>query len=306
MITADQAIATAQQWEAEKAAGPSALVGRALLAHINSLASPQVTDEQIMEGVKALLCATSSEVEGYSPNMLSGYQDEVRRVFMAMSACALSVPPAAETPPAPLTDTFVQTVPDQCDRILWRGGYHHLPIAAAGQEAKPVAADGWQRVPKVPTEKMICAGIEAYRGKCEESYAAMLAAAPQEQAPLNAQALKNAYFGIKHALQQVAAARDVVAERQRQKDVEEWSEDHDDEHDDEALALAAAWYALPDVVRSALDVNDMSPWPQTWDLSYFKPGNRRRELVKAGALILAEIERIDRAAQQSQPQQVTK
>lgn len=96
MITADKAIATAQQWEAEKAAGPSALVGRALLAHINSLASPQVTDEQIMEGVKALLCATSSEVESYSPNMLSGCQDEVRRVFMAMSACAISAPLAAE------------------------------------------------------------------------------------------------------------------------------------------------------------------------------------------------------------------
>lgn len=28
----------------------------------------------------------------------------------------------------PLTDTFVQTVPDKCDRILWHGRYLHLPI----------------------------------------------------------------------------------------------------------------------------------------------------------------------------------
>ena len=33
--------------------------------------------------------------------------------------------------PAPLTDTFVQTVPDKCDRIVWRNNYYHLPIAAA-------------------------------------------------------------------------------------------------------------------------------------------------------------------------------
>ena len=37
----------------------------------------------------------------------------------------------------------------------------------------------------------------------------------------------------------------------------------------------------------------MQVWPYQWE---FKPADRRRELVKAGALILAEIERIDRAA----------
>jgi hypothetical protein len=34
-------------------------------------------------------------------------------------------------------------------------------------------------------------------------------------------------------------------------------------------------------------------WPQDWE---FKPADPRRMLVKAGALILAEIERLDRAA----------
>lgn len=27
-------------------------------------------------------------------------------------------------------DSFVQLVPDHCDRIVWRGSYHHLPLAA--------------------------------------------------------------------------------------------------------------------------------------------------------------------------------
>lgn len=34
------------------------------------------------------------------------------------------------SPPAPvaLTESFVQPVPDKCDRITWRGSYYHLPL----------------------------------------------------------------------------------------------------------------------------------------------------------------------------------
>lgn len=41
--------------------------------------------------------------------------------------------------------------------------------------------EGWQLVPKEPTQEMIGAGILAYDGKCENSYRAMLAAAPAKQ-----------------------------------------------------------------------------------------------------------------------------
>ena len=34
----------------------------------------------------------------------------------------------------PVTDTFVQIVPDKCDRIVWRNNYYHLPIK---QPAEP-------------------------------------------------------------------------------------------------------------------------------------------------------------------------
>lgn len=103
------------------------------------------------------------------------------------------------------------------------------------------------------------------------------------------------------------AERDVLAERERQKIVEGWTEAHDDMHDCDELAFAAVCYALPEGKRQyhrrvdgaengGRDATWTAPrlWP--WD-GEFKatPDNRRRELVKAGALILAEIERLDRA-----------
>lgn len=88
----------------------------------------------------------------------------------------------------------------------------------------------------------------------------------------------------------------IVAERERQKTVEQWSERHDDTHGSEQLARAAACYAMPAWMREE-DLTDAHPrnWP--WAASYWKPtpDDRIRELVKAGALIVAEIERLQRA-----------
>jgi hypothetical protein len=86
-----------------------------------------------------------------------------------------------------------------------------------------------------------------------------------------------------------AAARSVLGERQRQISQEGWTPEHDDEHSTEEMAFAAACYCTAD--------EDEAPpaiWP--WDVSCWKPTGRRRNLVKAAALLLAEIERLDRAA----------
>lgn len=87
------------------------------------------------------------------------------------------------------------------------------------------------------------------------------------------------------------AAQDVLAERERQKAVEGWTAEHDDAHSDGELAAAAICYAFTSV-RSQHHINNQI-WP--WDSDWFKPTTRRRDLVKSGALILAEIERLDRA-----------
>lgn len=88
---------------------------------------------------------------------------------------------------------------------------------------------------------------------------------------------------------------DVLAERQRQVEAEGWTPEHDDEHRNGELARAAACYTLPIL----LDPGETPfGWPDDWDADWWKPTTRRRDLVKAGALILAEIERLDRAEAQ--------
>lgn len=91
-----------------------------------------------------------------------------------------------------------------------------------------------------------------------------------------------------------AAARDVLTERRRQIEAEGWSPEHDDEHANGGLALAAACYALSSAGIKGDDPAQLRFWP--WGNDWWRPSDRRRDLVKAGALILAEIERLDRAA----------
>lgn len=90
---------------------------------------------------------------------------------------------------------------------------------------------------------------------------------------------------------------DVQAERRRQITAEGWTPEHDDEHDNGEMARAAACYALagssaPSDGTAALLVSLAWPWDEQW----WKPSTARRDMVKACALGLAEIERLDRVA----------
>ncbi|MGP6227810.1 hypothetical protein ACQUHV_04230 [Pseudomonas aeruginosa] len=98
---------------------------------------------------------------------------------------------------------------------------------------------------------------------------------------------------------------DVQAERRRQIKAEGWTPQHDDEHADGQMAQAAGCYALhaggigtdwPDGRQNGSALF----WP--WDKDWWKPTTPRRDLVKACALALAEIERLDRACISQSPQ----
>lgn len=106
---------------------------------------------------------------------------------------------------------------------------------------------------------------------------------------------------------------EIAAERKRQIELEGWTEKHDDQHKDRSLALVAALYATPIELfkvercrNGGMTISDAWPWwssdpdPQgrggrapSWDKR--KLHDERRRLVIAGALLAAEIDRIDRA-----------
>lgn len=104
----------------------------------------------------------------------------------------------------------------------------------------------------------------------------------------------------------------IAVERKRQVEKEDWTEAHDDGHVDGELAMAAACYAAPEKIYVLDDsyiqrISFIDPWPwgEDWDKREYN-GNvllansraskkkRIRQLVKAGALIAAEIDRLER------------
>ena len=103
----------------------------------------------------------------------------------------------------------------------------------------------------------------------------------------------------------------IAAERQRQIDAEGWSPEHDDGHTLGEMAAAGACYALlgtrwkdSSILGSQLVRHILWPWEDEW----FKPteypeppftadvhvDRHVRDLTKAGALIAAEIDRLQR------------
>lgn len=95
------------------------------------------------------------------------------------------------------------------------------------------------------------------------------------------------------------ATCDVITERWRQVEEESWTAEHDARHDKGEIARAAACYALRPQAAQCAGIQEFIErlWP--WDWSELEPVDRRRDLVRAGALIIAKIERLDRAAARS-------
>lgn len=103
--------------------------------------------------------------------------------------------------------------------------------------------------------------------------------------------------------QETLCGTDLIAqERYRQISDEGWTPEHDDKHDYGQLAAAAMCYTQVTLIRMTYKANASAEresetiathWP--WDESWWKPSpDAVRNLVKAGALIAAEIDRLQR------------
>jgi hypothetical protein len=82
----------------------------------------------------------------------------------------------------------------------------------------------------------------------------------------------------------------IAEERKRQLEVEGWTSENDDNYLNNELADAAICYLIDPEDRTIETL--FFPFAKKW----WKPSpeNRVRELVKAGALIAAEIDRLNR------------
>ncbi len=105
----------------------------------------------------------------------------------------------------------------------------------------------------------------------------------------------------------LTGAQLIARERERQQSVEGWTPEHDDQHVKGQLALAAISYAAPDYSKIAIHEGGIQfshPWPfltrltryeEEWVQGHPKTkGDRLHDLVRAGALIAAEIDRLQR------------
>jgi len=160
---------------------------------------------------------------------------------------------------------------DRCGREL-PTGYTTTRITAGMQEMR-TTPDGTSMVAQL-------AGTAACSWSCMAVLAALLAV--REGSPDGAVA--------------------IVAERERQLTAEGWAPEHDDQHATGQLAAAGVCYAI----RHASGVpigrpSDETPdwWP--WDAEWWKPKSLRADLVRAGALLAAELDRERRTGGGQEP-----
>ena len=86
----------------------------------------------------------------------------------------------------------------------------------------------------------------------------------------------------------LSGVESIAAERMRQIFAEAWTLEHDQQHGNGELIQAAACCVL---ARSSRDPQPVT-WP--WDEVWWKPSSdTARNLAKAGALIAAEIDRLN-------------
>lgn len=215
----------------------------------------------------------------------------LQRFWRAHSAAQAEQKPVAEVVQR---EPYADGSPSPCKSLSWSlvNCEDDLPVGTklyttpqpdAGGLAADLACDRAYRNGLMAGYSFGCSGDEAGYQRSLGAYQAQIQAAAHDKQP--------GYMAGAPLLS--TAVQDVLAERNRQITAEGWTPAHDDEHTFGSLASAAGCYAMYTLAYPAGDPHPNWPWDRAW----WKPSqDNRRNLVKAGALILAEVERLDRAA----------
>lgn len=97
---------------------------------------------------------------------------------------------------------------------------------------------------------------------------------------------------LREQLEKQGGAGQIAIERARQKSVEGYDQVHDIMHPTDEFCRAAIAYAVYDIAVIPYTDAHKGWWPEKWDSNMFKPKDRKRNLVRAGALIAAAIDRL--------------
>ena len=108
---------------------------------------------------------TTAYAVDFGSNGVRDFYRAIARQSIAKAEATLAAPQPADD--EPVTDSYVQTVPDKCDRIVWRGRYIHLSV---GQETTPQPSeDGW--IPwaggECPVERRAVVRVKAKNGEID-------------------------------------------------------------------------------------------------------------------------------------------
>ncbi|WP_336724643.1 hypothetical protein [Achromobacter ruhlandii] len=213
-----------------------------------------------------------------------------------LMAAALDVPAAPEQPAVP-DDTLARTGNTADHQAGWFAGMEQGQANAQDNAAMRAQSRDWKAIQVAIDEYLDGYELRADEGAhtptdferfllddciagllADDDFLALMAGRPA--------------IAVENAL--TAAARDVLAERQRQVSAEGWTPEQDDRYTHGDMASAAACYANQSRYHFPEPGKPGPTWP--WAAEWWKPSTYRRNLEKAGALILAEIERLDRAA----------
>lgn len=97
----------------------------------------------------------------------------------------------------------------------------------------------------------------------------------------------------------IKAAQMIHGERYRQQIQEGYTSEHDDEHEGGQLAVLAAGYAMSSRGLGNIVLTEIKDLLETYNWG-LKPKDPIRDLTRAGALILAELERRLRAGEEEE------
>ena len=166
---------------------------------------------------------------------------------------------------------IVQTVIFTYSNLM--GDKHQKQLTSLQEQVKNIQADYFKE--KRNFEKI----IEMNQSSAKESQRNYVKAAYECQL-------------LREELERRGGAGLIAIERTRQKSVEGYDQVHDIMHPTDEFCRAAIAYAVYDVAVIPFDGAHKGWWPEKWDADMFKPKDRKRNLVRAGALIAAAIDRL--------------